>query len=316
VLWCCWLGGKKGIWPVKTDLHNNGPIDATATHHLLLQSNWKWFTFLVPAYRGCPGKRPLNGCSSSRSKFCCNRASLLAFSCWKCTPWVYRWVMLQYIVKHVKKLPVLLSSASFLLVFQILLISECLNRNLSQTHPHTAHKPWRNFKSWAPCRKLSVALHPSCEICFSQWCAWLLDSNTHTVMDKWDIWRSPWPGISYAITTLLLRSWKQYSKALRLSLLINMSSQQYSEAAARAEHCGTCRSTERQTITISATPPAAALAPGSTMYWLQVGRPDVQDPPHCLDLWIHQKQKISRKLTMTTETSTADYPSSAHSRDK
>jgi len=42
-----------------------------------------------------------------------------------------------------------------------------------------------------------------------------------------------------------------------------MSSQQYSEAAARAEHCGACRSTERQTITISATAPAAALAPGS-----------------------------------------------------
>jgi len=50
VLWCCWLGGRKGIWPVKTewwgagvviclergaDLH--GPADATATHCLLLQ---------------------------------------------------------------------------------------------------------------------------------------------------------------------------------------------------------------------------------------------------------------------------------------
>ena len=43
------------------------------------------------------------------------------------------------------------------------------------------------------------------------------------------------------------------------------SSHQYSEAAASAEHCGTCRSAERQMITISATPPAAALAPGSTM---------------------------------------------------
>ena len=58
------------------------------------------------------------------------------------------------------------------------------------------------------------------------------------------------------------------------------SSQQYSEAATRAEHCGACRSAERQTITISATPPAAALAPGSTTDRLQTGRPDVQDPPH------------------------------------
>jgi len=58
------------------------------------------------------------------------------------------------------------------------------------------------------------------------------------------------------------------------------SSQQYSEAAARAEHCGACRSAERQTITISATPPAAVLAPGSTTDRLQTGRPDVQDPPH------------------------------------
>jgi len=32
--------------------------------------------------------------------------------------------------------------------------------------------------------------------------------------------------------------------------------------------------------TISATPPAAALAPGSWTDWLQAGRPDVQDPLH------------------------------------
>ena len=34
------------------DLH--GPADAT---------NPEWFTFLVLAYPGCPGKKPLNGCS-------------------------------------------------------------------------------------------------------------------------------------------------------------------------------------------------------------------------------------------------------------
>jgi len=27
--------------------------------------NPEWFTFLMPAYPGCPGKRPLSGCSSS-----------------------------------------------------------------------------------------------------------------------------------------------------------------------------------------------------------------------------------------------------------
>jgi len=36
-------------------------------HHLLLQQNPEWFTFLVPAYPGCPKKRPLSGCSSSSS---------------------------------------------------------------------------------------------------------------------------------------------------------------------------------------------------------------------------------------------------------
>jgi len=41
------------------------------------------------------------------------------------------------------------------------------------------------------------------------------------------------------------------------------SSIQKLQAAASAEHCGACRSAERQTTTISATPPAAALAPGS-----------------------------------------------------
>jgi len=30
--------------------------------------NPEWFTFLVPAYPGGPGKRPLNGCSSSSSR--------------------------------------------------------------------------------------------------------------------------------------------------------------------------------------------------------------------------------------------------------
>jgi len=28
-------------------------------HHLLLQYNPEWFTFLVPAYPGCPGKKAI-----------------------------------------------------------------------------------------------------------------------------------------------------------------------------------------------------------------------------------------------------------------
>ena len=51
VLWCCWLGGRKGIWPVKNWLvvcwrgyvsgsrcrFAYGTADATVTHYLLLQ---------------------------------------------------------------------------------------------------------------------------------------------------------------------------------------------------------------------------------------------------------------------------------------
>ena len=66
VLWRCWLGRRKGIWPVKNWVVGcwrgylsgarcrlaYGPADATATHCLLLG-----FTFLVPAHPGSPGKR-------------------------------------------------------------------------------------------------------------------------------------------------------------------------------------------------------------------------------------------------------------------
>jgi len=51
VLWCCWLGGRKGIWPVNNWVMGcwcgylsgarcrlvHGPADVTATHCLLLQ---------------------------------------------------------------------------------------------------------------------------------------------------------------------------------------------------------------------------------------------------------------------------------------
>ena len=76
MLWRCWLGGRKGIRPVKNWVvgcwHGYpsgarcrlayGPADATATHCLLLNKIQSGFTFLVPAHPGSPGKGPLNGC--------------------------------------------------------------------------------------------------------------------------------------------------------------------------------------------------------------------------------------------------------------
>jgi len=71
VLWHCWLGGLKGIRPVKNWVvgcwHGYlsgarcrlacGPVDATATHCLLLHLNLDWFCLLVPPHPGSPGQR-------------------------------------------------------------------------------------------------------------------------------------------------------------------------------------------------------------------------------------------------------------------
>jgi len=73
VFWRCWLGGRKGIRPVKNWVVGcwrgylsearcrlaYGPADATATHHLLLQYIQISFAFLVPAHPGSPGKRAI-----------------------------------------------------------------------------------------------------------------------------------------------------------------------------------------------------------------------------------------------------------------
>ena len=70
VLRCCWLGGRKGIRPVKNWVvgcwHGYlsrarcrlacGPADATATHCLFSKTQIG-FTFLVPAHPGSPGQR-------------------------------------------------------------------------------------------------------------------------------------------------------------------------------------------------------------------------------------------------------------------
>ena len=76
VLWRCWLGGRKGIRTVKTEWWGAGvviclewgadlhmaqlmPLPLTLSCFSKIQIG---FTFLVPAYLGSPGKKPLNGC--------------------------------------------------------------------------------------------------------------------------------------------------------------------------------------------------------------------------------------------------------------
>ena len=71
MLWRCWLGGRKGIRPVKNWVlgcwrgHLSGVMcrlayglaDATATHYLLLQWNPDWFYLSGTGSPGSPGKR-------------------------------------------------------------------------------------------------------------------------------------------------------------------------------------------------------------------------------------------------------------------
>ena len=76
VLWRCWLGGRKGIRPVKTEWWGAGmviclerdadlhmaqliPLPLTVSCFSKIQIG---FTFLVPAHLGSPGKGPLNVC--------------------------------------------------------------------------------------------------------------------------------------------------------------------------------------------------------------------------------------------------------------
>jgi len=73
VLWCCWLGGRKGIRPVKTEWWGAGvviclerdadlhmaqlmPLPLTVSCVSKIQIG---FTFLVPAFPGSPGQRAI-----------------------------------------------------------------------------------------------------------------------------------------------------------------------------------------------------------------------------------------------------------------
>jgi len=84
VLWCCWLGDRKDIHPVKNwvsgevlawlsvwsevQMISYGPmvhLMPLPPRHLLLHWSPEWFTFLVPVTWVVLEKRPLNRCSSS-----------------------------------------------------------------------------------------------------------------------------------------------------------------------------------------------------------------------------------------------------------
>jgi len=79
VLWCCWLGSRKGIRPVKTEWWGNGvvlsgarckwfaygPTDAIATSSFLAPVKSRMVSFWCRITQVVLEKRPLNGCSSS-----------------------------------------------------------------------------------------------------------------------------------------------------------------------------------------------------------------------------------------------------------
>ena len=96
------MGGRKGIWPVKTEQWGAGmviclergadlhmaqltPLTITVSCFSKIQIG---FAFLVPAHPGSPGKRPLNGCvcvcvlcalyvTHSLCFLCCNFTTML-----------------------------------------------------------------------------------------------------------------------------------------------------------------------------------------------------------------------------------------------
>ena len=78
VLWRCWLGGTKGIRPVK-----NWAVGCWHGYLPWVRCRLTYgpakiltgFTFLVPAHLGSPGKGPLNVC------VCCSRCKFQPYDC-------------------------------------------------------------------------------------------------------------------------------------------------------------------------------------------------------------------------------------------
>ena len=101
VLWCCWLGGRKGIQPVKklsggvlawlsvwsevlTHMAQLMPLPLTVSCSSKIQTG---FTFLVPAHPGSPGqgavKRMCECCYSRRQWHTAVWPWTLTFSAWR-----------------------------------------------------------------------------------------------------------------------------------------------------------------------------------------------------------------------------------------
>ena len=95
VLWHCWLGGRKGIRPVKTWVvrYWHGYLSGARCRWFAWLSSWcQWHLIICGTSKiqnGLPFwcqlthvvlvlKRPLNGCSSSRGLSCCRADSVEA----------------------------------------------------------------------------------------------------------------------------------------------------------------------------------------------------------------------------------------------
>jgi len=97
VLWCYWLGGRKGIQSVKTEWWSAGVVICMGRgadlhmvqfswchgHYFLLQWVQISFTFLVLAHSGNPGQRAI-------------KWVLLLFICTKVQPWVHCYLWLSW----------------------------------------------------------------------------------------------------------------------------------------------------------------------------------------------------------------------------
>ena len=124
MLWCCWLGSRKGIQPVKKtewwgaglviclerggDLHMAQlmPLPLTVSCFTKIQIG---FTFLLPAHLGCPGKRAVKWvCVLERERVSVNTCKLLLsdqISClWyrsiACNVCVKKWHLLHLLVNE------------------------------------------------------------------------------------------------------------------------------------------------------------------------------------------------------------------------
>ena len=93
VLWCCWLGGRKGIWPVKTEWWGAGVVicwSEVQTCSCIWPSWCHWHSLSLASVKSrlilpfwyrltwvVPEKGPLNGCVFllcelwSHSTWCC-----------------------------------------------------------------------------------------------------------------------------------------------------------------------------------------------------------------------------------------------------